>query len=56
MRTSNDTIRYRLESTDGPPQDMEGLLREKLQELREEFEDEAETARQELEDAYKSKV
>jgi len=55
LRSSNESIRYRLESTDGPPQDMEGLLREKLQELREEFEDEAETARQELEDAYKSK-
>jgi len=33
----------------------DGILRDKLQDLREEFEEEAENARQELEDAYKLK-
>jgi len=33
----------------------DGILRDKLQELREEFEEEAEAARQELEDAYSTK-
>jgi len=33
----------------------DGILRDKLQDLREEFEEEAENARQELEDAYKVK-
>lgn len=33
----------------------DGILRDKLQDLREEFEEEAENARQELEDAYKIK-
>ena len=42
--------------TDGLPTEYDNILREKLQELREEFEEEAELARQELEDAYKAKV
>lgn len=44
-----------METTDGPG-DYDNLIRDKLQELREEFEDEAEKARSELEEAYKAKV
>jgi len=44
---------YNIDTTDGSKYD--GVLRDKLQELREEFEEEAENAKQELEEAYKMK-
>ena len=52
---SNQQTSFTVE-TDGLPTEYDNILREKLQELREEFEEEAELARQELEDAYKAKV
>jgi len=48
-----ESVRYSVDSTDGGQYD--NMLRDKLQELREEFEEEAENAKQELEDAYKFK-
>lgn len=38
------------------PQQYDDLIRSKLEELREEFEEEAELAKKELEEAYKGKV
>jgi len=52
---SNQQTSFTVE-TDGLPTEYDNILREKLQELREEFEEEAELARQELEDAYKAKL
>lgn len=49
-----ETVKYNLDTTDGGGV-YDTMLRDKLQELREEFEDEAENAKQELEDAYKLK-
>ena len=46
----------KFDSPDGGMVCYDHLLRDKLQELREEFEDEAENAKRELEDAYKLKV
>lgn len=48
-----ESVKYNLDATDGGEYDL--LLRDKLQELREEFEEEAENAKLELEDAYKLK-
>lgn len=45
---------FKVESADGNTT-YDGLLQDKLQELRQEFEEEAENAKQELEDAYKAK-
>ena len=45
---------YSVDSTDGGAE-YKAVLKDKLQELREEFEEEAENAKQELEDAYQLK-
>lgn len=51
----SESIKYScVDTTDGGGA-YDNLLRDKLQELREEFEEEAENAKQELEDAYKLK-
>lgn len=50
---SKQEMKFTME-TDGAS-DYDTLLRDKLQELRDEFEEEAENARQELEEAYKQK-
>lgn len=55
MRATSETYQLRIDHVDGP-KDYDSLLRDKLQELREEFEDEAENAKEELEAAYRSKV
>ena len=55
LRASSETYQLRIDHVDGP-KDYDSLLRDKLQELREEFEDEAENAKEELEAAYRSKV
>ena len=55
LRASSETFQLRIDHVDGP-KDYDSLLRDKLQELRDEFEDEAENAKEELESAYRSKV
>lgn len=55
LRMTSETYKYSYDSTDSGPKDYDTLLRDKLQELREEFEEEAENAREELEQAYKFK-
>lgn len=55
LRRVSDSLKFKME-TDGPPVSHDDILREKLEELRDLFEEEAENARQELVDAYSSKV
>ena len=55
LKASSETYKLTIDHVDGP-KDYDTLLRDKLQELREEFEDEADSAKEELENAYKSKV
>ena len=55
MKSSSETFKLSIDRVDGPA-DFDTLLRDKLQELRDEFEDEAENAKEELEAAYKTKV
>ena len=54
-RQSAQTMSYSVEGGSETPANYDGILRDKLQDLREEFEEEAENARQELKDAYKIK-
>ena len=56
MRATSETFQLKIDHVDGGPGDYDSLLRDKLQELRDEFEDEAENAKEELESAYRSKV
>merc|ERR1712180_9101 len=53
-RQSAQTMSVSVDETTGSAH-YDGILRDKLQDLREEFEEEAENARQELEDAYQLK-
>ena len=55
LRLTSETYQLKIDHVDGP-NDYDSLLRDKLQELRDEFEDEAENAKEELESAYRSKV
>jgi len=50
---SSPSFNYNIDMTDGA--EYKAVLKDKLQELREEFEEEAENARQELEEAYQAK-
>jgi len=54
-RQSAQTMSYSVSEETTGSAHYDGILRDKLQDLREEFEEEAENARQELEDAYKLK-
>jgi len=55
LKSSSETFKLSIDRVDGGPADYDTLVRDKLQELRDEFEDEAENAKEELETAYKIK-
>ena len=55
LRSQTENMHFSMQ-IDGKADSYDNILRDKLQELREEFEEEAENAKRELEDAYQNKV